>query len=625
MTETPSPDPTSPPMLEQASALVELGIRATEAYQRSDLLERLERSRDRLASPDVNALVVGEFKQGKSTLVNAVLNVAVCPVDDDISTIVPTIMRHGAEASATVEVAGDDERAADDDGVPPDPRRESIELRQVTDYASEAGNPGNRAGVRAVEVRLPRRLLESGLALVDTPGVGGLESVHGAATLAALGTADVVVFVTDASQELSASELEFVRLAAERCPNVLCVVTKTDLYPSWRRIMELDQAHLASVGLDLPIMAVSSVLREMALRADDAELNAESGYPELVRHLQQEVIGRAHAVLTANAMAELSDVVDQLEGTFQAEHEVLADPERLQAVRDDLTVAKARADELRSRAARWQQTLSDGSQDLMTEVDHDLRARLRQITAEIEATFDANDPTDIWDSFSAWLVQRTASEVARNYHLVADRAADMAKTVGEHFAIDQTSSEVDIDVELPTFQLPGFAGSGVDLDRAKAGGQVLTAMRGSYGGILMFGMVGNLAGLALLNPFTLVVGLGLGRKAMRDEKKRSLTIRQQQAKVSCRRYLDDVSFTVGKDSRDFVRRVQRDIRDTFTARAEELQTSVKEALAAADRAAREAESGRAGRLADVEAELTRLSGLRERVQALAAAAAGDRP
>lgn len=610
MSESPSS------VLGEAVALVDLGLRAAEAYERPDLVERLGNARGRLERPDVNALVVGEFKQGKSTLVNALLNVKVCPVDDDVSTIVPTIMRHGAEASASVEIEPDAPEADAADDAPAAPTsHEGIELGHIGRYASEMGNPGNEARARSVEVRLPRRLLESGLALVDTPGVGGLESVHGAATVAALGSADVVIFVTDASQELSASELDFVSMAAERCSNVLCVVTKTDLYPHWRRIVELDRGHLASVGLDVEIMAVSSVLREVALRDDDREINVESGYPVLISHLQSEVIAAAHANLAANAMADLDDTIAQIEGTFRAERDVLADPDRLREVTDELTLAKERADLLRSRAARWQQTLSDGSQDLTTEIDHDLRARLRQITTELEATLDDNDPTDIWDTFSPWLIERTASEVARNYHLVADRAGALAKTVGEHFILDQATPDAKVDVEVPAFELPAFTGKGVSLDKSTAGGSMLTAMRGSYGGILMFGMIGNLAGLALLNPFTLIVGIGLGRKAVREEKKRSLTIRQQQAKLACRRYLDDVTFTVGKDSRDFVRQVQRDIRDTFTTRAEELQTSVKDALAAAERAAREVEGDRSGRLADVDAELDRIAGLRERIRA----------
>ena len=60
-------------------------------------------------------------------------------------------------------------------------------------------------------------MLRTGLCLVDTPGVGGLESAHGIITLSALDLAEAVLFVTDAGTELTAPELEFLKRAIERC------------------------------------------------------------------------------------------------------------------------------------------------------------------------------------------------------------------------------------------------------------------------------------------------------------------------------------------------------------------------------------------------------------------------
>ena len=169
--------------------------------------------------------VVGEFKRGKSTLVNALLRTAVCPVDVDIVTAIPTLIRYGDEASATAYIEPDQP-----DG---QPVSEAVALDSLADLVSETGNPANRRRLRSVEVRLRHRLLRSGLCLVDTPGVGGLDSAHGLITLSALDWADGALFVTDASQEFTAPELEFLAMAVERCSVVGCVVTKTDLYPQW--------------------------------------------------------------------------------------------------------------------------------------------------------------------------------------------------------------------------------------------------------------------------------------------------------------------------------------------------------------------------------------------------------
>lgn len=47
------------------------------------------------------------------------------------------------------------------------------------------------------------------------------------------------------------------------------------------------------------------------------------------------------------------------------------------------------------------------------------------------------------------------------------------------------------------------------------GHKVITSMRGSYGGVLMFGMITSVAGLGMFNPLSLGAGLLLGRKATR--------------------------------------------------------------------------------------------------------------
>ena len=118
-----------------------------------------------------------------------------------------------------------------------------------------------RRDVDLVEVRVPAPLLEGGLTLVDTPGVGGLNAGHAAATLAFLPSADALVFVTDASAELSGPELEFLASARGAGPPVLVAVTKIDMYPEWRRIIDLDVRHLEAIGLVEQPFGLSAVLR----------------------------------------------------------------------------------------------------------------------------------------------------------------------------------------------------------------------------------------------------------------------------------------------------------------------------------------------------------------------------
>jgi hypothetical protein len=171
-------------------------------------------------------------------------------------------------------------------------------------------------------------------------------------------------------------------------------------------------------------------------------------------------------------------------------------------------------------------------------------------------------------------------------------------------------------------QMLGSLGSAADVDGSNLGmtQQTLTALRSSYGGVMMFGMLARTAGLAMMNPATIVLGLFMGRSAMKSEKDRALAQRRGQAKQAHRKYTDEVSFVVGKDAKDTLRRVQRQLRDFFSSRADELHRSTTEALNAAQKAVKSDEATRGSRLKDVEAELVRIGRLRKRAMEIEAKA-----
>lgn len=592
-----------------AMELVDLALRATSAYERPDLAARLQHTRSRLEDPNVRVLVVGEFKQGKSQLVNALINAPVCPVDDDLATAVPTAVKYAESPAVTLiwEPAPGEQRP---------PRRTEVPIEQLAQYVSEAGNPGNRQGLSRAEVGLPRNLLSGGLVLVDTPGVGGLGSAHGAATMAALPTADAVLLVSDASQEYTAPELEFLTVAMQLCPNVAGVITKTDLYPQWRRITDLDRGHLAGAGITAELFAVSSVLRLEAVRSDDAELNVESGFAALVGYLRTEVLARADDLDRRSTSQDVLAVADQLAAGMRAELAAQQDPEHAGLLVADLEQARSRAAALKDRSARWQHTLNDGVQDLTADVDYDLRDRLRAIGREAEQLLDDGDPRDIWDQFSEWLEQQVASATSANFVWAGQRAEWLAGQVAEHFAADG-------DAVLPALHAARVNEGGhlqrldrPEDERMSLGQKLYVGARGGYGGLLMVGLATTLAGMALLNPLSIGAGLLFGGKTVREEQQRQRERRRAEAKTAVRKHLDEITFQVGKDSRDMLRQLQRRLRDHFTALAEELQTSIDSSVKAAQKAVSADGAVRGGRIKDLEAELARIAALEDRARAL---------
>jgi Dynamin family len=589
--------------------VVDRAIGLTEAGDRRDLAQRLAHTRRRLLDPSVRVLVIGEFKQGKSLLVNALVDAPVCPVDDDISTAVPTEVHYSKTPVASlVRSTGD----TDGDHL----ARVEVPLQELAAHVSEAGNPANRQGLLRAEVGIPRQILADGLVLVDTTGVGGLSSVHTTSTLAALPTADAVLLVSDSSQEYSEPEITFLRQAIKLCPNVACVLTKIDLYPQWRRIAELDRVHLAGAKVTADLLPVSSMLRLHAIQADDKQLHDESGFPALVAYLLG-AVANADRLSRRSVAHDVLTVTDHLAVALRAELQALQNPDDNLALMAELKAAQARAEELHLRSSRWQQTLSDGIADLYADIEHDLRDRLRQVIRNGEAALEQADPSAIWEQFTEWLTQQLAAVTSDNFVWANQRAQWIAHQVAEHFAED--GGEL-----LPELRL-GDAATTLDavpelvapkIEDPKLVSKLLTGMRGSYGGMLMFGMLTTLAGLSLLNPISLAAGLLLGGRTLREDKQNRLKRHQAEAQMLLRKQVDDASFHVSKELRDRLREVQRLLRDHFTDVATELHRSLSESIQAAEKAANTEASARKQRIHRIKTELAQIDTLRQHARDL---------
>ncbi|MDN3497420.1 dynamin family protein [Planococcus sp. APC 4015] len=595
----------------ELAALVGRAASFAGSLGRTDLVGRLGQTTARLRDPYVRVIIVGQFKQGKSKLVNALVNAPACPVDDDIATSVPTSVSFADEPAAFALVRSDHGAG---DGVD----RMPIPLDDLADFVSERGNPDNERDIVGAEVMLPRELLRGGLRLVDSPGVGGIESTRSVSTLAALSTAHAVLLVSDASQEYTEPEVQFLKHALRVSPNVAAVLSKTDIYPQWRQIEQIDRSHLGDVG-KIPMFAVSSDLRLLAAKEQDRELNEESGFPALVRHLRRDVLGKAEIVHQRGAVHDLVSVVDQLGMAIKTELNALLNPQDTPQMIAELEAAKSRADEFRSRSSRWQVALSDGIADLIADTEHDLRDRLRKVQREAEQSIDEGDPGPIWDQIAEWLDQRVSAAVSETFVWTNERSRWLSEQVADEFMAGESSIPfIDVgDTEGvldPVEQLQGM-----DEGRLGAAEKIYIGVRGSYGGVLMAGLATSLVGLTLINPLSLLVGVLVGRRAYREDMTARLSRRQAEAKNLARRHIEDVVFQVGKQLKDRLRLVQRVARDHFGGIADQLHRSLSESVLAAKQAAAMYEKDRNGRVVELRQQLARIEELRGEIPAIAAA------
>jgi len=161
-----------------------------------------------------NVVFLGQFKRGKSTLVNALLGQEILPTDVLPSTGVITVITFAAHPKARVTFGTGEERL--------------VPLEQLPEYITEEKNPENRKGVVSVTVGFPCPLTQAGANLVDTPGLGSVFHHSAAATKRFLPRVDVGVVVLGADPPLTQEELALLAQAKKRASHLVLVLNKAD-------------------------------------------------------------------------------------------------------------------------------------------------------------------------------------------------------------------------------------------------------------------------------------------------------------------------------------------------------------------------------------------------------------
>jgi hypothetical protein len=574
---------------------------------REDLAARLSEAADRLARTETVVCVVGEFKQGKSALINGLLGTTVCPVDDDLATTAVTVVRHASTPDATVRRR--------EDGVLVE---ESIAPDEVGAWVMERDGADPRHGIEVVEVALPNPFLAGGLVLVDTPGVGGLNAGHAAATLAFLPSADALVFVTDASAELSAPELEFLATALRAGRPVLVAVTKVDMYPAWRRIVELDAGHLRRAGLTDEPMPVSAALRLAASGTADALADRESGVDRLIERLTGDVAADARATTRAASLAELRPALGQLREPLSAEVAALRDPAAAQRLAADLAEVRRRLAALDAADAAWSVRLEDEFAALRSRIVFAFQGQMRTVLREAEEELEQVDPAAAWAEISGRVQEGTATAVRKAFGEATSGAAEVQALVAamladEELALAGAGEVVSFDVRELWEGIPGFAG------RTKSGVMAgLGVVTGAKVGVEMLGLLGTLLGAAIVGPAVLGVALAFGGKEVLSERRRQLADRRQQARTFLAEFVEEVRFQVDGRLATLLDEIQRQMRARFTDRIHELRRTFGETTAALERAVANDEADRRARLDEVQAHLAELDALQDRSASLPA-------
>lgn len=177
---------------------------------------RLLEFQKKLGAGQLYLAVLGQMKRGKSSLINALLKADILPTGILPVTAIITEIRYGEAARATIVYSTG--------GL-----REEVPISTLSDYISEAKNPGNRKQVGSVEIAYPSPFLKYGIVLIDTPGIGSTHAHNTETTERYLTQIDAGILVLSVDPPITEIESRFVSDIKTEIPKLFFILNKTDI------------------------------------------------------------------------------------------------------------------------------------------------------------------------------------------------------------------------------------------------------------------------------------------------------------------------------------------------------------------------------------------------------------
>lgn len=201
-------------------------LHLSQEWKLSERESQLRFAREELEEQPLRVIVFGQFKHGKSTFINALLQRSwpICPVGPIPLTARVCRIRQSSKPSDSFRVIYKDEQKGS--FVQP------LEEGSLRRYAGQSGEETGE--VKHLEIYLRQEEQDSplsyGVELLDTPGLGSVFEDHDEITRSHLQQADLVIFFFSALQPFTQEEKQFLQMHPELTsgPATLYVVNRID-------------------------------------------------------------------------------------------------------------------------------------------------------------------------------------------------------------------------------------------------------------------------------------------------------------------------------------------------------------------------------------------------------------
>ena len=295
--------------------ILETTIKAKELFSGFELCRLQEQETqkliDRLENKKITIAVIGQFKRGKTTLINTILGEKLLPVG-----IVPI-----TAAITRIEYAEPKERCDTPSMATvyfTNGLSQQVPIADLNKYISEQENRDNERGVAEVELQTNADFLKDGLTLVDTPGVGSVHENNSKSAMDFARESDGVIFMISVDSPLNQIEVDFLRKVRRFAGKFYFVVNKIDRVDA----EELDEYLEYCRDLIIAIMELDDEDAK-AIRLLPVSARKDIGVTELTDMIRDDLVTKGAEIMERSVGLKLLEILNNTRSQIASYREVL--------------------------------------------------------------------------------------------------------------------------------------------------------------------------------------------------------------------------------------------------------------------------------------------------------------
>jgi len=338
--------------------------------------------REKLINNTFNLVVVGQFKRGKSSLINALLGANILPVGVVPLTSIVTIITYGETLKIKVYF---------NDG-----RINEIKQESLWEYVTEKGNPKNIKDVREVILTYPSPYLKDGVRLIDTPGVDSVYQHNTDVAYQYLPKSDAALFLLSADQPMSRAEIDFLNDVKEYSNKIFFLFNKADYLNKTDLMESIDFSKNVLkevIGIETKIFPVSAKLALEGILSNSEDMVQNSFLPQFFQVLHTFLMEEKGKILIHSVTNNLLRIISQTK--FELELEFKSLTTSLNELKKKINVLKAKKQEVMLEKQDFEILLDGEMKRILKNIlERDLEKfkekLIKQVTAHVESYFIKN-------------------------------------------------------------------------------------------------------------------------------------------------------------------------------------------------------------------------------------------